>query len=109
MKRIKEAGALFVLGLALMTPSFAHAGGNSGQMIARLYAPKSADELDRIKPGETIAKVCRACNQVTLVRVMKPGKGQYDYVAKKCEDCGSNDTYVAVPRPEVSFKERVKR
>lgn len=109
MKHIKRTGALLVLGLALITPSLAHAGGNLGQMIAKLHAPKTAGELGQIKPGGTIAKVCRACNQVTLVRVMKPGKGQYDYVARKCEDCGSDNTFVAISRPEVSFKERIKR
>jgi hypothetical protein len=43
------------------------------------------------------------------VRVEKPGKGAYDYVSKKCEECGSENTYVAVAKQVIPFKEQVKR
>lgn len=98
-----------ILGLAFLIPTLAHAGGNTGQMIAKFEPVKSDQQVADLKPGDTIVKVCRSCNRVTLIRVDKPGKGVYDYVAKKCEDCGSDDTYIAVSKQVIPFKERVKR
>ena len=46
---------------------------------------------------------------VELVRIEKGGKGLYDVVAKKCNSCGSEDTYVAVAKTPVLFKEQIKR
>lgn len=89
--------------------STAHAGGNTGQMIAKFEPAKSAEQVQLLSEGDTIVKVCRACRNVTLVRVEKPGKGLYDVVARKCEDCGSDDTYVAITNQDVPFKERIKR
>ena len=95
-KLIRRNSLILALALALLTPALARAGGNTGQIIAKYKSPKDAQELERLKPGDTVVKVCRACNQVTFVRVMKRGKGVYDYVAKKREDCGSEDTFLAV-------------
>ena len=108
MKIIQQGCLAVVLGLALLFPPITRAGGNQGQMVAKFAPIKSAADLDALKPGDTIVKVCRACGAVTLVRVEKPGKGAYDYVTKKCEDCGSEDTYVAVAKQFIPFKEQVK-
>lgn len=109
MKIIQQGCLAVVLGLALLFPSVSRAGGNQGQMIATFEPMKSAADMDQLKAGDTIVKVCRACGAVTLVRVDKPGKGSYDYVAKKCESCGSDNTYVAVAKQVVPFKEQIKR
>lgn len=108
-KLIQQTCLALAFGLTLLAPTLAQAGGNHGQMIAKFYPAKSAEAVQQLKEGDTIVKVCRACHQVTLVRVDKPGKGVYDYVAKKCEDCGSEDTYLAISNKEIPFKERVKR
>ena len=109
MKLIQRSCAAFALGLALLIPAAAHAGGNQGQMIAKFAPLKSPKDVDELKPESAIVKVCRACGMVTLVRVEKGGKGFYDYVAKKCEDCGSEDTYLAASKSPVPFKEQIKR
>jgi hypothetical protein len=109
MKLIQRSCAVFALGLALLIPASAHAGGNQGQAIARFAPLKSPKDVDELKPDSTVVKVCRGCGMVTLVRVLKGGKGVYDYVAKKCEDCGSEDTYLAVSKSPVPFKEQIKR
>ena len=101
-------GCLLVMGaVANITP--AYAGGNTGQMIAKFEPAKSVEQIAELKEGDTVVKVCRACKAVTLVRIEKGGKGRYDVVAKKCEDCGSEDTYVAIAKTPVPFKEQVKR
>ncbi|MFO1475310.1 MAG: hypothetical protein U1F98_01505 [Verrucomicrobiota bacterium] len=106
-KTIQRRCLAAVLGLAILLPSAIQAGGN-GQVV-RAFAPaKSTQEIEQLKTGDTIAKVCRACGAVTLVRVEKGGKGFYDSVAKKCEDCGSENTYLAVAKQTVPFKEQVK-
>jgi len=110
LKTIQQACRLAViLGLALFSPHVTRAGGNQGQIIAQFTPMKSSQEIERLKADDTIVKVCRACGTVTLVRVDKPGKGVYDYVAKKCEDCGSENTYLAITKQPVPFKERIKR
>jgi len=98
-----------LLGLALLIPALAHAGGNTGQMIAKFEPAKSTEQIEKLKEGDTVVKVCRACKMVTLVRIEKGGKGLYDVVTKKCESCGSDDTYVAIATQSVPFKERIKR
>ncbi len=108
-KLIKQCGLALVLGLGLMLPLTTHAGGVTGQMIAKLEPIKSPAEMAALAEGDTVAKVCMACKQVTLVRVVKGGKGLYDVVAKKCENCGSEDTFLAYMKSEIPFKERVKR
>jgi len=97
------------LGLTLALPLTTRAGGNIGQKIARFEPMKSAAEVEQLKQDDTVVKVCNGCKSVTLVRIEKGGKGMYDIVAKKCEYCGSEDTYLAVTHQEIAFKERVKR
>ena len=109
IKMIQQGCLAAVLGLALLMPAVTHAGGNQGQMIAHFMPMKSDQQLNDLKPGDTIVKVCRACGEVTLVRVETAGKGAYDYVAKKCESCGSEDTYLAVSKSFIPFKEQDKR
>jgi hypothetical protein len=109
LKTIRSGILAAAVGLALVIPSVTQAGGNQGQMIAKFEPLKSPKEVDQLQPGNTVVKVCRACSQVMLVRVVKGGKGFYDYEARKCEDCGSEDTYLARTNQEIPFKERVKR
>jgi hypothetical protein len=108
-KMIQQVCLSVALGLALFFPSVSHAGGNQGQMIAEFKPIKTDQQVNDLKPGDTIVKVCRACGAVILVRVDKPGKGVYDYVAKKCESCGSEDTYLGVTKQFIPFKEQDKR
>ena len=108
-KLIQKTCLHVILGLTLLIPTLGRAGGNTGQMIAKFEPMKSDQQMADLKPGDTIVKVCRNCNRVTLIRIDKPGKGVYDYVAKKCEDCGSDDTYIAVSKQVIPFKEQVKR
>lgn len=96
-------------GLALSLPVASQAGGNTGQMIAKFEPAKSAEQLTLLSEGDSIVKICRACRNATLVRIEKSGKGLYDVVAKKCEDCGSDDTYAAIAKQNIPFKEQVKR
>jgi hypothetical protein len=98
-----------LMGLTLSLPIVARAGGNTGQTIARFEPAKSVEQIESLKEGDTVVKVCRACKVVTLVRVEKDGKGIYDIAARKCEDCGSDDTYVAITKSPVPFKEQTKR
>ena len=95
--------------LTLSLPLAVHAGGNTGQMIAKFEPAKSAEQIEMLKEGDSVVKVCRACKMITLVRIEKGGKGTYDVVAKKCESCGSEDTYVAIASQPAGFKERNKR
>jgi hypothetical protein len=108
-KSIQQTCLSVILGFAFLIPTLAQAGGNTGQMIAKFEPVKSDQQMIDLKPGDTIVKVCRNCNRVTLIRIDKTGKGVYDYVAKKCEDCGSDDTYIAVSKQVIPFKEQVKR
>ena len=103
------------VGLALMVsaPAISRAGGNEaqgnkGMVVAKFKPMKSSDDLNNLKEGDVIVKVCRDCGEVTLIRVDKSGKGVYDYVSKKCEDCGSDNTYIGVTHDFVPLKERVK-
>ena len=105
MKLIQRCGAAFALGLALLIPTAVHAGGNQVQQIAKFTQVKSPKGFEQMKDNETIVKVCRGCETVTLIRVQKGGKGLYDSVAKKCEDCGSDDTYVATSKSPVLLNE----
>src|ERR1700759_3725934 len=95
---IQKTCVTLMLGVALLVPALAHAGGNMGQKIATFEPVKSPADLDNLKEGDTVIKVCRACGAATLVRVEKGGKGVYDYVAKKCDECGSENTYLAVSK-----------
>lgn len=108
-KLIKQSGLALVLGLGLVLPFSTHAGGNTGQMLAKLEPIKSTVDVNALAEGDTVAKVCTACKQVTLVRVVKGGKGLYDLEAKKCESCGSEATYLAYMKSDLTIKERVKR
>jgi hypothetical protein len=109
MNTIARSGLALLLGFALSLPLAVRAGGNTGQMIAKFEPAKSVAQIESLKDGDTVVKVCRACKAVTLVRIEKRGKGLYDVVAKKCEDCGSDDTYIAIAKQSVPFKETIKR
>jgi hypothetical protein len=109
MKTVQQTCLLLTLGLALMMPAFAHAGGNMGQKIATFDRLKTAADADKLKEGDTVVKVCRDCGAVTFVRVDKAGKGVYDYTAKKCESCGSDNTYLGATKQIIPFKEQIKR
>ena len=97
------------LGFALLAPALAQAGGNMGQRIATFEPLKTEAAADQLKEGDTVVKVCRACGAVTLVRVEKGGKGIYDFTTKKCDECGSENTYLAVSKQVIPFKEQIKR
>jgi len=108
-KSLRLSCLAVLVGLSLSLPDTAHAGGNTGQMIAKFAPAKSTEQLTVLSEGDSVIKICRACRNATLVRIAKGGKGQYDVVAKKCEDCGSDDTYAAIAKQHVPFKERIKR
>ena len=102
------------LGLLLCLPSFSYAGGDQpqatkGEVIAKFKPVKSDKDLNDLEPGDVIVKVCRDCGDVTMVRVEKAGKGVYDYLAKKCEGCGSENTYMATTKQFIPFKESEKQ
>jgi predicted RNA-binding Zn-ribbon protein involved in translation (DUF1610 family) len=108
--KIKTAKLLVTVALvSFFTPSLAQAGGNTGQRFAKLNSPKHMDQAQQSQSGRAVANVCPACNQLMLVRVVKGGKGQYDRVAIKCEDCGLKATSLAISNKKVPFKERIKR
>lgn len=108
MKSLYLGGLLAIASVfAIISP--AHAGGNTGQVLAKFSPTKSTEELTTLSEGESVIKICRACRNATLVRVAKGGKGLYDIAAKKCEDCNSEDTYAAIAKQHVPFKEQVKR
>ena len=107
IKIIQQGCLALALGLALFLPVNTRAGGN-GTVMAKFAPMKSMDDVNMLKPGDTIVKVCKDCGEVTLVRVMKSGKGVYDYVAKKCEACGSENTYLGASKAPVSEKDRMK-
>jgi hypothetical protein len=114
--KIIQQICLFIgLGLLFCSPSISYAGGNvpqadKGQVIARFTPIKSDQETINLQPGDVIVRVCRDCGAVTLVRVTKPGgKGVYDYVAKKCDNCGSENTYMAVTKDPIQLKESGKQ
>ena len=109
MKMIQKGFLAVAIGLALLIPSVSRAGGNQGQKIATFAPIKTPADVEKLTEGDTVVKVCKDCGAVTLVRVDKPGKGAYDFVAKKCEECGSENTYLAVAKQAVPFKEQIKR
>lgn len=106
---IQKTCLALMLGAVMFIPALAQAGGNMGQKIATFEPMKSATDVDKLKDGDTVIKVCRACGAATFVRVDKSGKGVYDYVAKKCDECGSENTYLAVSKQVVPIKEQIKR
>ena len=108
-KSLRLSCLAVLAGLALSLPGASQAGGNTGQMIAKFEPAKSAEQLTVLSEGDSVVKICRACRNATLVRIEKGGKGLYDVVAKKCEDCNSEDTYAAIAKQRVPFKEQVKR
>ena len=107
MKTIQRGLLAAVLGLSLLLPAGAQAGGD-GHIVGKFAPMKSSHEIDQLKPGDTIVKVCRECGAVTLIRVTKGGKGTYDYIPKKCEECGSENTYLAVAKQNIPFKDQIK-
>jgi hypothetical protein len=109
MKSLYLGCLLVATGTLANFSTIAYAGGNTGQMIAKFEPAKSAESLTVLSEGDSVIKICRACRNATLERIEKGGKGLYDIAAKKCEDCNAEDTYVAIAKQHVPFKERVKR
>lgn len=109
MKSLYLGCMIVVAGALANFSTSAYAGGNTDQVIAKFEPTKSAEQLTVFSEGDSVVKICRACRNATLVRIEKGGKGLYDVVAKKCEDCNSEDTYVAIAKQHVPFKEQVKR
>ena len=105
-KTIQRGLLAAVLGVCLLLPVAAKAGGD-GHIVGK-FAPMKPHEIDQLKPGDTIVKVCKECGAVTLIRVTKAGKGTYDYIPKKCEECGSENTYLAVAKMKIPFKDQPK-
>lgn len=109
MKSLYLGCLLVVAGVLANFSTSTYAGGNTGQMIAKFEPAKSVEQVQTLSEGDSVVKICRACRNATLVRFEKGGKGLYDVVAKKCEDCGADDTYVAIAKQHVPFKEQIKR
>ena len=109
MKSLYLGCVLLVTGAMANFSVSAYAGGNTGQVVAKFEPAKSTEQVTLLSEGDTVVKICRACRNAMLVRIEKGGKGLYDVVAKKCEDCNSEDTYVAIAKQHVPFKEQVKR
>lgn len=107
-KIIQQTCLVLTLGFALLSPSLAHAGGNVGQKIATFMPMKSDADVNQLQPGDIIVKVCRDCGAVEFVRVEKPGKGIYDYTTKKCDMCGSQNTYLGVTKEVIPLKDQIK-
>jgi hypothetical protein len=106
-KTIRQSCLALALGLAIFLPAATQAGGN-GHIVGKFAPMKSNQQIDELMAGDTIVKVCRDCGAVTLIRVEKAGKGVYDYVPKKCEECGSENTYLALAKQAISFKDEAK-
>lgn len=109
MKSLYLGCVLVVAGTLANCSTVTYAGGNTGQVLAKFAPAKSAESLTTLSEGDSVIKICRACRNATLVRVEKGGKGLYDIAAKKCEDCNSEDTFVAIAKQRVPFKEQIKR
>jgi hypothetical protein len=108
-KILQQIRLALALGVAVIVPQPSNAGGNMGQRIATFEPMKADADAGKLKEGDTVVKVCRACGAVTLVRVEKGSKGLYDFTAKKCDACGSENTYMAVSKQFIPFKEQDKR
>ena len=106
-KTIQRGLLAAVLGFSLLLPTAARAAGD-GHMVSTFAPMKSTQEINQLKPGDTIVKVCKECGAVTLILVTKGGKGTYDYIPKKCEECGSENTYLAVAKQNIPFKDQLK-
>src|SRR5262249_51888182 len=106
MKTVQRGLLVAVLGIGLFLPVAAKAGGD-GHAVGT-FAPMKPSQVNQLKPGDTIVKVCKECGVVTLIRVSKGGKGTYDYIPKKCEECGSDNTYLAVAKQNIPFKDQLK-
>jgi hypothetical protein len=103
IKIIQQVWLAIGLGLLLYLPSVSYADGDSppadkGQVIGTFTPIKSDKEIHDLRPGDIIIKICADCHSATLVRVDKSGKGVYEYTLKKCDKCGSENTYLAVTR-----------
>ena len=106
MKSMQRGMLAVVLGVCLLLPVAAKAGGD-GHAVGT-FAPMKAQDIHQLKPGDTIVKVCKECGAVTLIRVTKSGKGTYDYIPRKCEECGSENTYLAIAKQNIPFKDQPK-
>lgn len=105
VKIIQRGFLAAAVALSLLLPVAAHAGGN-GHVVAK-FETMSGDQMSQLKPGDTVVKVCRGCGAVQLIRVDKEGMGM-DFTNKKCEYCGSEDTYFAVAKQPVPLKDQRK-
>src|SRR5262245_11856692 len=60
-KSVRYCAPLLILGLAFLIPTIVRAGGNTGQVIAKFEPAKSTEQIEQLKAGDTVVKVCRAC------------------------------------------------
>jgi hypothetical protein len=93
------------LAVALLLPVAAPAGG-TGHIIAK-FEPMNSEQISQLKPGNTVVKVCRGCGALQLIQVEKSGEGM-DYTTKKCQYCGSENTYLAGSKQPIPFKDQLK-
>jgi hypothetical protein len=90
---MKMKSTVVLLGLALLLPAAALAGGRGSVLFTPV---KSTAELSQLKAGDAMVKVCRACDKVTLTRIPAGGRAASSLYVPKCESCGSDKTYAAV-------------
>jgi hypothetical protein len=105
LKIVKQSCLALAVALSLLFPVAAHAGG-PGHTTWK-FVPMDNEQVSKLMPGDTVVKVCRGCNAATLIRVEK-GAGAYDLTNKKCEYCGSENTYLAGSQQPIPFKDRLK-
>jgi hypothetical protein len=105
LKLIQRSSLALAVALSLLLPAVAHAGG-TGHAFAKLV-PMDNEQISQLKPGDTVAKVCRGCGAVQLIQVGKDGS-DVDLSDKKCAFCGSENTYLAGSKQPIPFKERMK-
>jgi hypothetical protein len=105
LKLIQRTSLALAVALSLLLPGVAHAGG-TGHAFAKLV-PMDNEQISQLKPGDTVAKVCRGCGAVQLIQVGKDGS-DVDLGDKKCAFCGSENTYLAGSKQPIPFKERMK-
>ncbi len=105
LKLIQRSWLALAVALSLLVPAAAHAGG-TGHAFAKLV-PMDSEQISQLKPGDTVARVCRGCGAVQLIQVGTEGS-DVDLSDKKCAFCGSEKTYLAGSKQPIPFKERMK-
>ena len=94
-KFIQKSGLLALIAFALLSTVSAQAGGRSGQVVSDFKPAKAAD-VDKAADGDTMVRVCKACNSVSLFRISATGHPGATAITSKCSACGSTDTYFAL-------------